>query len=300
MRFLAVISTLAVLGAGCASTSDDFDSAGYAILDGSPEAIGVLDMLNDPGTDIALLDVDAKLNVRSARNLIFHRNGFDGVVGTYDDDSFNNIEEVDAVRWVGPTAIAQLVDFAATTGWIPEGGDILGTWDNVTFTANEAEATLDFVNDADHGTLDIEVGLDRRAADSILAAQPIATVEELAGLYYVGTTALSALLEVATAPVEVTSGQFVDDVNDYLTDYYDGLESDIMNLGGNCLEDAQASLDSSLVETLLDPTDDPFGHDFAVVTVLSHPDVVFAGGDAFWYAAYDLVSGELIEVYSFE
>lgn len=300
MRFLAVISTLAVLGAGCASNPYDLETDGLAITNGTPEAIGVLDMLNDASTDIVLLDQDAKLNIRSARNLMHHRNGFDGVLGTYDDNLFGDIEEVDDVRWVGPTAIAQLVDFAAAQGWIPEGAEILGTWDNVTFTADEATAVLDFVNEADHAVLDDEVGLDRRAADSIVAGQPISTVEDLAGLYFVGTTALEALLEVSTAPIEIDPTDFVQDVVDYLEDYYDGLEGDIMSLGGNCLEDAQAGLDAGLVETLVDPSDDPFGHDFSVVTVLSHPDVVFPGGDAFWFAAYDLVSGDLIEVYSFE
>jgi hypothetical protein len=299
MRFLAVICTVA-LCAGCATAPLDLETGDHAITNGTPEAIGVLDLLNAPTTDITLLDKDAGLNVRSARNLMLHRNGWDGIVGTYDDNLFGDIEEVDSVRWVGPTAIAQLVDFAAASGFIPAGEDILGTWDNVTFTVLEAEAVISYVNEASHSILDHEVGLDRRAANSIVAAQPVATVDELAGLYFVGTTALEALIEVAVVPVEVTSDDFVADLASFLVEYYGELGADIANLGGNSLDDAQLGLDTSLVEVLIDPTDDPYNHDFSSVVVLSHPDVVFDEGDAFWYAAYDLVTGGLIEVYSFE
>jgi hypothetical protein len=299
MRFLAVIFTVA-LCAGCATAPLDLETGDHAITNGTPEAIGVLDLLNDPTTDITLLDKDAGLNVRSARNLMLHRNGWDGIIGTYDDNLYGDIEEVDSIRWVGPTAIAQLVDFAAASGFIPAGEDILGTWDNVTFTVLEADAVIAFINEADHSLLDDEVGLDRRAANSIIAAQPVATVDELAGLYFVGTTALEALIEIAVVPVEITSDDFVADVASYLADYYADLGADIANLGGNSLDDAQLGLDCDLVEILMDPADDPHGHDFESVVVLSHPDVVFDEGDAFWYAAYDLVTGALVEVYSFE
>jgi len=199
MRSLAVIIFSAAVCAGCATAPLNLETGDHAITSGSPEAIGVLDLLNDPTTDIDLLDHDAGLNVRAARNLIHHRDGWDGVLGSYDDNLFGDIDEVDSVRWVGPSAIASLVEFAANEGYIPEGADILGTWDNVTFTVDVADAVLTFVNDSDQVTLDVEVGLDRRAADSITAALPIASVEELAGLYFVGTTALEALIEVSSS-----------------------------------------------------------------------------------------------------
>jgi hypothetical protein len=197
MRSIAVIFCSAALSAGCTTAPLNIETGDHAITSGSPEAIGVLELLNDPATDIHLLDKDAGLNVRAARNLIHHRDGWDGLLGSYDDNLFGDIDEVDSVRWVGPSAIASLVDFAATEGFIPEGADILGTWDNVTFTVDVADAVLGFVNDSDQSTLDFEVGLDRRAADSIFAALPITSVEELAGLYFVGTTALEALIEVS-------------------------------------------------------------------------------------------------------
>ena len=46
-------------------------------------------------------------------------------------------------------------------------------------------------------TLDIDLGLNARAASSIAAAQPIATVDGLSRLYYVGHSALSVLKDAA-------------------------------------------------------------------------------------------------------
>ena len=87
-------------------------------------------------------------------------------------------------------------------GWVPQGDDFLGTWDKVTFTANQADWTVELVNGLSHYQLDHDFGLDRRAADSIVAALPIQTVSELAGLYYVGKTALTALKEGAIVSAE--------------------------------------------------------------------------------------------------
>lgn len=212
MRSLPFLSLLFLLFSGCALPTGEVDTLSYSITNGSAEAIGVLALLNNPSTDLETLDFDARLNVRSARNLMFHRDGFDGVPGTYDDDLFNNLAEVDSVRWVGPSTLAQLVSYAASFGWIPQGQDILGTWDNVTFTVVEADDTLALVNDVDQSTLDIDLGLDRRAADSIVSAQPIATIEELAALYYVGRSTLT-VLKAASGEPEPPAEEFSDQFN---------------------------------------------------------------------------------------
>ena len=47
--------------------------------------------------------------------------------------------------------------------------------------------------------LDHDLGLHARAAESIALAQPIATVDELSRLYYVGRSALTELKALATA-----------------------------------------------------------------------------------------------------
>jgi hypothetical protein len=179
---------------GDVTSDDEFASIEGMLIDGTPEGVGVLDFLNDPSTSLEMLDIDAKLNKKSAKNILHHRDGWDGVAGTNDDNLFNSIAELDAVPWVGNGAITRIIDFAWSWGWIPEGDDVLGSWDKVAFTVNEAIATIDLANTATHTELDKDFGLDRRAADSIAAAQPgIVSVSELSKLYYVGKGALKAL-----------------------------------------------------------------------------------------------------------
>ena len=177
------------------------------IVSGTPEAIGLLDFLNDPSTDFDVLDRDAALDRRAAGNLISHRNGGDDIYGTSDDDLFSSVREVDSVRWVGPRSIERMVDFAESLGFVPTGTDYLGTWDGVDFTVNEADSTVDFVNSASEEQLDVDLGLNVRAVNSILDAGEIGSVAELAELYYVGKSALRTLKSAALA-LEIDHAEF--------------------------------------------------------------------------------------------
>lgn len=205
MRRIASIAAVAlsavVFGViGCGGPVESFDevSAAARLVDGTPEADAVLALLNAATTTVEVLDIDARLDVRAARNLIARRNGPDGVFGTADDRPFSTIAEVDAVKYVGPKALARLLQHADEQGLITADDDLGGRFDGVTFTHEEAQAVLRLVNTADRAALDDDLGLDRRAVDAIFAARPIATVEVLAGLYYVGTKALTILKAGAT------------------------------------------------------------------------------------------------------
>jgi hypothetical protein len=166
-----------------------------ALVEGTPEALGVLALLADPATTLYVLDELVPLDKRAAENLIAHRNGPDGVLGTADDDAFDTLAEVDAIPYVGATALAKLTAYAEAKGYVPSGEDLLGVYDNVAFTVNEANATLAFVNTASHETLDVQVGLDVRAVDAIEAARPIQSMPALSGVYYVGHSAMLKLRE---------------------------------------------------------------------------------------------------------
>lgn len=171
---------------------------GFRIVEGSPEAVGVLAFLNDASTTFEVLDDEVRLDRRAAESLIEHRDGPDGLHGTADDLLYQSIAEVDRRYFVGTAALMALADWAWEHGWVPSDADeVIGTWDGVTFTTAEAEAVLELANTAEAAFLDDEVGLDRRAVDSILDARPIATVADLADLYYVGGTALRRLKDVA-------------------------------------------------------------------------------------------------------
>ena len=48
----------------------------FALTEGTPEALGLLAMLNDPTTTLDRLDHEVPLNRRTARNLVLHRDGW--------------------------------------------------------------------------------------------------------------------------------------------------------------------------------------------------------------------------------
>ena len=202
MYKLTASAAALVLLAGCAPSGDDthqeLDPSLARAVDGSPEAIGMLAFLNDASTDYDLLDGDVGLDKRAARSLMHARNGADGVFGTSDDAPFTTIDEVDACWYVGASALQKIEDWAVDNGWVAlDEGDHLGTWDGVDFTLGEAEAVLALANDTGEAYLDDDVALNSRAVDSILDARPIESIEELAGLYYVGTSALTKLKDAA-------------------------------------------------------------------------------------------------------
>ncbi len=198
-----------------------------SIVEGTPDARGVLGLVNDPATTLYVLDELVPLNRRAAENLIAHRDGPDGVRGTADDDPFDDVAEVDAVPQVGPAAMASLLAYAEAHGYVPSGGDLLGVFDNVAFTVDEATATLALVNSASYATLDEDVGLDKRAVDSIVAAREVESLLELEGLYFVGHSAMLKLREfpkTAAPPPPPPTGDTPDGMEcDAHTDCQSGL-----------------------------------------------------------------------------
>jgi len=66
--------------------------------------------------------------------------------------------------------------------------------EGVTFTGEDITRVLDLVNRAEAAELDDTVGLDSRAASGIVDARPFSTLEALAAVSYVGSSALAALL----------------------------------------------------------------------------------------------------------
>jgi len=68
-----------------------------------------------------------------------------------------------------------------------------GTWEGVDFTADEVASVLDTVNNASEDVLDDDVPLDARAATNIVEARTITSMDELAAVSYVGSSAMQAL-----------------------------------------------------------------------------------------------------------
>jgi hypothetical protein len=170
------------------------------IVEGSPEALALLRFVNHPTTTFVVLDIDARLDKRAATGIVDHRNGVDGLYGTNDDDSFDSIAELDAIKWVGPKTLEALQVFAIDLGFIERGEDQSGEYEGVVFTVDEADAVLSFVNRVSLEVLDAI--LDRRAADNIVEARPILRMDTLAQVKYVGAFALTALKVAAVIPVQ--------------------------------------------------------------------------------------------------
>lgn len=190
---LAVAVALVLPAAACADSDDGFATGVLALVDGQPDAVGVLRFLNDASTTLEVLDDDAGLNRRAAENLIAWRDGDDGAFGTADDRRFAAIREVLAVRQVGPAALDQILAYARENGWIPAGDDLLGIYKGVSFSVVEAEATLTVANVSPAAVLLGEVNLQSRTVNQIIAARPILSVEALSNVLYVGTVSLERL-----------------------------------------------------------------------------------------------------------
>ena len=170
----------------------------HNLVEGSPDAVGILNFLNSSETNFEVLDIDARLDKRSAKGLIHHRNGPDGILGTWDDSLFESVEEVDAIKWVGTKTIQRILGYAAELGFVPVAGDLLGVYDNVSFSVRDAGDVLDLANNVSYEGLDLF--LNRRAARSIVADRPFASIEALAAARYVGRSALESLKAEAAKP----------------------------------------------------------------------------------------------------
>ncbi|MEM6995152.1 MAG: phospholipase D-like domain-containing protein, partial [Myxococcota bacterium] len=132
LTLLAALTLAACSGATPGDDPLDDEHAGFAdgkadgIVAGSDEAAAVLLLVNDPAVDFEELDDDARLHKTAAANIIEHRNGEDGLVSTADDDRFDDLDELDKVSFVGPTALLRLRDYAVAQGYLEQvlgGGD---------------------------------------------------------------------------------------------------------------------------------------------------------------------------------
>lgn len=95
---------------------------GTGITPGSSQAETLLRFVNQPIADDqagqAFVDLlDSKLHAWPARNIGEFRAGPDGRYGTGDDQTFNELETLDAVPWVGPVALQQLYLLAEEEGY---------------------------------------------------------------------------------------------------------------------------------------------------------------------------------------
>jgi murein DD-endopeptidase MepM/ murein hydrolase activator NlpD len=114
----ALVLALALPGCLAAAGEDAEDGADDAFVSGKADgALGDADALRALRVantlDLVALRDTAKVAKRAAQNIIGHRAGADGILGTADDRPFYTLRELDAVSYVGPVALAHLVAYGA-------------------------------------------------------------------------------------------------------------------------------------------------------------------------------------------
>lgn len=124
-----ILSILALTLPACVDPEvEDGETDGFAsgkadggIDEGSPEALGVLALVNDSGLTAAKLKADAGVTARVAGNIVKHRLGADGTAGTADDDPYDTLHELDAIPYVGPATLNALLELARDRGLVGGG-----------------------------------------------------------------------------------------------------------------------------------------------------------------------------------
>ncbi len=117
MRWMGIALLAGLAGCEEETTGTDSADATEVIPEASPEAAAVRALLNDPATTQAVLK-QAKVNTTTANALLAHRAGGDGVFRNADDELYDTIAEVDALKGVGSATIKNLQKLAGTLGYL--------------------------------------------------------------------------------------------------------------------------------------------------------------------------------------
>jgi phosphatidylserine/phosphatidylglycerophosphate/cardiolipin synthase-like enzyme len=120
--FIWAALALGVFAGGCGDGTDDVGSDSSDVTEvlkeGSPEALAVLALVNDPAVTSDVLDDEVGLDKRAAQNIAKHRAGPDRTLGTDDDDFYDSVKELDAVSYVGSSALKSLLAYAKAHGYL--------------------------------------------------------------------------------------------------------------------------------------------------------------------------------------
>lgn len=129
---LTLVALLSILACSDGSTDRELDSSpdesspvdgkadAFGIAEGSALAEGVLALVNT-----ATPETFEQANVwgDASVEMLAHRNGPDGQLGTADDDLFDTIEELDEVPHVGTEVFNRLAQFATLNGYVNHAAD---------------------------------------------------------------------------------------------------------------------------------------------------------------------------------
>ncbi len=185
---LLLAASIPVFGACTTDQPPEDGESAFAVSMPAADAQRLVDLVNYPGTDLAALDGAARLDARAAKAILARRNGADGVSPSADDVYFTSLASVDAISYVGDSALAKLETYANAHP-APASEAV----ETVVFQGWQAEAVVWGVNHASLRELDVDAGLDARAAANLVAHVPYGHVASIGTIAQVGPAALAAL-----------------------------------------------------------------------------------------------------------
>jgi hypothetical protein len=94
----------------------DGKSDAFDIAEGSPDALGVLDLVNEADRDMFRTKIGLAENAYT--QILKHKAGADGVNGNADDVAFATLTELDEVPFVGLQAFEKLIKYARSHGYV--------------------------------------------------------------------------------------------------------------------------------------------------------------------------------------
>ncbi len=114
---LVSLTALACLVAACSNVGEESSDQTESLKEGSARALAAVAFVNDPATDAAALK-SAKVTTKTAKAIVSHRDGADGVARTADDDPFDSVAELDQISGVGSTTLRRIADRAEADGYL--------------------------------------------------------------------------------------------------------------------------------------------------------------------------------------
>lgn len=148
-RFLlTALVPLFLLSPACGTPSDDLgdspdgESEAFGAVGGKADSViaqcdpqALLDWVNQDATNEEALK-NSGVHTRAARNIVDYKAGKDGALGTNDDRAIEDMDQLDAIPYVGPVALEQLAAGAEANNSCSLGADF-----DVIFSPQPSNAT---------------------------------------------------------------------------------------------------------------------------------------------------------------
>ena len=226
-RVATALLALSLFAAACGEATDDPGlppDAADASLDsksdgtvslGQAEISAVLDLVNLPMASQADADaleamLETRVHPRPVQEIIDYRLGADGLAGGPDDGTFDTLQSLDALPYVGPVTFQGLLEVATSQGLYTASGStgvacgVIGATDAETGfqTLTEPEQLWAIGESGcthlDHPTV---LDMDDNLPEGLKNLEAFANIEEIAGLTvgWIGLESLSGLSKVTKA-----------------------------------------------------------------------------------------------------